>query len=113
MADKAIQIPLIDVTPEPVTLPPVPTTVYLVAAYRPGWGWRIHRDTYNDEHGTKESAEKHALSLSAFWTHRYILVIPLGEQAAPVSPGVRGVGPKELEDRPDGGGSGAGDLEQG
>lgn len=81
MAD--VQIPLIEVTPEPLPVfTPPACDVFLVAAYmRDGDGgrWKIHRETNFHEHRTREQAEGHARGLSPQWTSRCILHVHLGE----------------------------------
>lgn len=79
----AEQVPLIDVSAEPVSLPLAPATeIFLVAAHcRGGDGrgyWKIHRETNNDEFFTREQAEAKARGLSAQWTDRTILRVRLG-----------------------------------
>jgi len=79
------QLPLIDVEVE--TLPEIPVpdkTVFLVAAFckqTVGGYWKIHRETNEHEHSSREEAERHAKRLSSQWTHRSVIRIRLGSEA--------------------------------
>lgn len=74
----AEQIPLIDVKPNPVE-PPKPSIeeMYLVFAWNGRW-WKCHRESNQQEFHSIEAADKYARLLSAQWTHRCIVRIPLG-----------------------------------
>lgn len=82
VATVSEQIPLMDVTPEPMTPEhPRPCVVYLVYAYsEPGKYWKIHRDSNHDEYASYELAAFSASRLPPQWTHRGIIRIALGEE---------------------------------
>ena len=75
------QLSLIDVAVESLPEPaPKPATIYLVAAYRAtelGGYWKVHRETNDDEHKSREAAVSAARKLAPHWTHRTILSMSL------------------------------------
>ena len=61
-------------------LVPPPIEMYVVMAYNKKDGyWKLHRETREHEFATIESARSFAQKLSACWTFRMIVKMPLWE----------------------------------
>ena len=75
------QLPLIDVTVEPVKPPPPPeTTIYLVAAFRrtaEGGYWKIHRKSAFHDFPDFDAAQEHANALDGTWIEKRIIRVCL------------------------------------
>ena len=75
----AEQIPLIDVTPEPLPPPtPPPADMYLVVAWAKGWGWRLRCGCMAQEFVTEDGAKRFAETLSPMWRNPAIVHVHLG-----------------------------------
>lgn len=74
------QIPLIEVeaVPLPQRPPPPGGDIYLISAYRKGWGFHLRRSSGNEEYASFEAAEKAAHDLPGMWTHIEIHHLRLG-----------------------------------
>jgi hypothetical protein len=75
------QISLIDVTADPVPLPPPPEkTIYLVVACEAAGYWSVRRTASDHDYATWEQAQAAAERLSSVWHHRRIVAIHLGPE---------------------------------
>jgi hypothetical protein len=75
----AEQIPLIEVTPLPVTRRPPQQDMYIVFACG-RYGWSCRRLTSADEHATLASAERQARDLPRDWLHTCVVHVRLGAE---------------------------------